>query len=68
MSRSGLPDPVVTDAKTCLAEVFQMTRRIDRAFQSPWLSVFESAQPLRVLDLAGDFATGMGASMAIHTG
>ena len=57
-----------TDAKTCLAEVFQMTRRIDRAFQSPWLSVFESAQPLRVLDLAGDFATRMGASMAIHSG
>jgi hypothetical protein len=51
-----------TDAKTCLAEVFQMNRRIDRAFQSPWLSVFESAQPLRVLDLAGDFVTRMGAS------
>jgi len=57
-----------TDAKTCLAEVFQMTRRIDRAFQSPWLCVFESAQPLRILDLAGDFATRMGASMAIHSG
>jgi hypothetical protein len=57
-----------TDAKTCLAEVFQMTRRIDRAFQSPWLSVFESAQPLRVLDLTGDFATRMGASTAIHSG
>jgi RES domain len=57
-----------TDAKTCLAEVFQKSRRIDRAFQSPWLSVFESAQPLRVLDLAGDFATRMGASMAIHSG
>lgn len=57
-----------TDAKTCLAEVFQMSRRIDRAFQSPWLSVFESAQPLRVLDLAGDFTTRMGASMAIHSG
>jgi hypothetical protein len=57
-----------TDAKTCLAEVFQMSRRIDRAFQSPWLCVFESAQPLRILDLAGDFATRMGASMAIHSG
>jgi len=57
-----------SDAKTCLAEVFQKTRRIDRAFQSPWLCVFESARPLRVLDLAGDFATRMGASMAIHSG
>jgi hypothetical protein len=56
------------DARTCLAEVFQMTRRIDRAFQSPWLCVFASAQPLRVLDLAGDFATRMGASTAIHSG
>ena len=56
------------DAKTCLAEVFQMTRRIDRASQSPWLAVFESAQSLLVLDLTGDFATRMGASMAIHSG
>jgi hypothetical protein len=56
------------DAKTCLAEVFQMTRRVDRAFQSPRLAVFESLQPLRVVDLTGDFATRMGASMAIHSG
>jgi hypothetical protein len=56
------------EAKTCLAEVFQTTRRIDRAFQSPWLAIFESAQPLRILDLTGDFATRMGASMAIHSG
>ena len=56
------------DAKTCLAEVFQTARRIDRAFQSPWLAVFECAQPLLVVDLTGDFATRMGASMAIHSG
>jgi len=56
------------DAKTCLAEVFQVTRRIDRAFQSPWLAVFEIAQPSIVLDLTGDFATRIGASMAIHSG
>jgi RES domain len=56
------------DAKTCLAEVFQHTRRIDRAFQAPWLVVFETVSPLVVLDLAGDFATRMGASMAIHSG
>jgi hypothetical protein len=57
-----------SDAKTCLAEMFQTTRRIDRAFQSPWLAVFESARPLVLLDLVGDFATRMGASMAIHSG
>ena len=55
-------------AKTCLAEAFQQTRRIDRAFQAPWLVVFEIVSPVRVLDLSGDFATRMGASMAIHSG
>jgi hypothetical protein len=57
-----------TDAKTCLAEFFQHTRRIDRAAQSPWLVVFELARPLELLDLTGDFATRMGASMEIHSG
>ena len=56
------------DAKTCLAEVFQDTRRIDRAFQAPWLVTFKTLQVLEVLDLTGDFATRMGASMAIHSG
>jgi RES domain len=57
-----------TDAKTCLAEFFQHTRRIDRAAQSPWLVVFELAQSLDLIDLTGDFATRMGASMEIHSG
>jgi hypothetical protein len=57
-----------TDAKTCLAEFFQHTRRIDRASQSPWLVVFELAQSLDLIDLTGDFATRMGASMEIHSG
>jgi hypothetical protein len=56
------------DAKTCLAEVFQDTRRIDRAFQAPWLVIFRTLRMLEVLDLSGDFATRMGASMAIHSG
>lgn len=56
------------DAKTCLAEVFQDTRRIDRAYQAPWLVVFKTLRALEVLDLTGDFATRMGASMAIHSG
>ncbi len=57
-----------TDAKTCLAEFFQHTRRIDRAAQAPWLVVFELAKPLELLDLTGDFATRIGASMEIHSG
>jgi hypothetical protein len=56
------------DAKTCLAEVFQTTRRIDRVFQAPWLAVFETMASVRLLDLTGDFATRIGASMAIHSG
>ncbi len=56
------------DARTCLAEAFQHTRRIDRAYQAPWLVVFATLSPLRVLDLTGNFPTRMGASMAIHSG
>jgi len=56
------------DAKTCLAEAFQATRRIDRVFQAPWLVVFETLGELNLLELSGDFATRMGASMAIHSG
>jgi hypothetical protein len=56
------------DAKTCLAEAFQATRRIDRVFQAPRLVVFETHARLKLLDLTGDFATRMGASMAIHSG
>jgi hypothetical protein len=57
-----------SDAKTCLAEAFQVTRRIDRVFQAPRLVVFETLARLKLLDLTGDFATRMGASMAIHSG
>lgn len=56
------------DAKTCLAEAFQATRRIDRVFQAPRLVVFETLARLKLLDLTGDFATRMGSSMAIHSG
>jgi hypothetical protein len=56
------------DAKTCLAEAFQATRRIDRAFQAPWLVVFATVARLKLLDLTGDFATRVGAFMAIHSG
>lgn len=59
---------VAADAKTCLAEAFQATRRIDRVFQAPWLVVFETLARLKLLDLTGDFATRMGASMAIRSG
>jgi len=56
------------DAKTCLAEAFQHTRRIDSAARAPWLVIFELAQPLDLIDLTGDFATRIGASMEMHSG
>jgi hypothetical protein len=56
------------DATTCLAEFFQATRCIDRAFQAPWLVIFDTAAPLRVFDLSSDFVARMGASLAIHSG
>jgi hypothetical protein len=56
------------NAVTCLAEAFQATRRIDRVYQAPWLVVFKTRRPLVLLDLTGDFATRMGASIAIHSG
>jgi hypothetical protein len=56
------------NATTCLAEVFQQTRRIDRVRDAPWLAVFELRRPLKLLDLSGTYPTRVGASMAINTG
>ena len=57
-----------TEARTCFAEVFQETRRIDRGRNSPWLAVFRTERDLELLDLTGSYATRVGASMAIHSG
>jgi len=57
-----------TDATTCLAEVFQATRRVDRVYQAPWLVVFKTQGPLVLLDLTSDYPAQVGASMAIHSG
>ena len=56
------------DIDTCVAEVFQATRRIDRIRNSPWLVVFGLREPIRLLDICGTFATRVGASTAIHSG
>ncbi len=57
-----------TEGPTCLAEVFQDSRVIDRAARDPWLAAFELIQPLSLLDLSGLWPTRAGASMAINTG
>lgn len=56
------------DIDTCVAEVFQATRRIDRTRGAPWLVVFALREPVTLLDLRGAFATTIGASTAIHSG
>ena len=59
----GAAEPI-----TCLAEVFQATRTIDRNAKSPWLVAFTTIQTLQLLDLTGTWPTRAGASMAINTG
>ena len=53
---------------TCLAEVFQQTRLIDRRRHEPWLVGFALIRDVVLLDLAGLWQTQAGASMAINTG
>ena len=53
---------------TCLAEVFQATRVIDRRKGSPWLVAFRLARDVSLLDLTGAWPTRAGASMNINSG
>jgi hypothetical protein len=53
---------------TCLAEVFQATRVIDRAAKDRWLVAFDLARDISLLDLTGVWPTRAGASMAINSG
>jgi hypothetical protein len=53
---------------TCLSEVFQDTRIIDREARDPWLVSFELRSDLTLLDLTGTWPTRAGASMAIASG
>ena len=53
---------------TCIAEVFQATRVIDRYSNEPWLAGFRLAKAIKILELTGVFTTTLGASTAIHSG
>ena len=53
---------------TCLAEVFQDTRVIDRFADTPELVAFRITRDLQLLDLTGAWLTRAGASMAINSG
>ncbi|HWM93310.1 MAG TPA: RES family NAD+ phosphorylase [Thermoanaerobaculia bacterium] len=56
------------DIGTCLAEVFQKDRLVNRTAKEPWLVGFELISELVLLDLTALWSTRAGASMAINTG
>lgn len=71
-----LPPPCVQDrgvmyaadaGPTCVAEVFQDTRVVDRARNAPALVAFTLRRPVLLLDLLGG-ATRLGASTAVCSG
>jgi hypothetical protein len=59
---------VAREPTTCVAEVFQATRGVDRTSSSPWLAGFQLEREVVLLDLTGVWPTQAGASMAINTG
>ena len=53
---------------TCVAEVFQGTRVVDRAADDRCLCAFRTTRAVRLLDITGDWPTRAGASQAIAPG
>ena len=53
---------------TCLADVFQKTRVVNRWHNDPWLVGFETGNPVRLPDLTGTFPTRAGASIGTDDG
>lgn len=56
------------DIRTCVAEVFQSSRVVDRFEADRCLAAFSITRPLRLLDLTRDWPTRAGASQAIASG
>lgn len=63
----ALHTAAVAGAATCLAEVFQQRRAVERTDER-WLTVFTLTRPVPLLDLAGAWPTRAGASQAIASG
>ncbi len=53
---------------TCVAEVFQDSRVVDRFADDRFLAAFRLTRSVRLLDLTGDWPTRAGASQAISSG
>ena len=56
------------DVVTCLAEVFQHTRLVDRHAGTPYLTAMQLTRTVRLLNLAGSWPTRAGASQNINSG
>lgn len=56
------------DGPTCIAEVFQDTRTIDRWRNDPCIVRFETMRDVQLLNLTNLWPTKAGASMAINSG
>ena len=54
--------------RTCVAEVYQDERTVDRRRRAPWLVGFRLRREVRLLDLSGTWPTRAGASQALNTG
>ena len=59
---------LASDIPTCLAEVFQSTRQVDRRDRHPWLVSFRFNSTLLLLDLTDAFPVQGGGSMKLMTG
>ncbi len=57
-----------TEGPICLAEVFQLSRVIDRITGAPWLVSFRLVTDLHLLDLTGLWPTAAGGSQEINSG
>ena len=55
------------DVATCVAEVYQSTRVVNRHDRSPYLTGMRLSRTVRLLDLAGTWPTRAGASQALNS-
>lgn len=53
---------------TALAEVFQVTRHIDRSLNDPWLAAFDLSTPLPLLNTDSPWTIQAGGNMALNSG
>lgn len=59
---------LATDITTCIAEVFQDRRAVNRTNEAPWLVSMELASDLTLLNLTDTFCVQAGASMKLVSG